>query len=171
MRTHFGLLVILLAVSVVLLAQMKQPVDPVNWRELTPFLIDIPDWEAEGDAEGESLPAFGFMISLAERSYTTDERNITITIFDGAYVPELYVGVKMGLSFEIDPSKEYVKKITVKGFPGVERYEYEEKSGEVIILVEDRFLVKLEGENFENTTELKEIANLLDLEGIANLAK
>ena len=160
-----------MVISIALVAQMKQPVDPVGWRELTPFLIDIPDWQAEGEAEGSSIVMAGFKTSQAERSYTADERDLAITIIDGGYVPMVYAGMKMAMSFEMDNAEEYVKKITVKGFPGVERYEYEPKSAEVMILVVDRFLVQLEGENFENTTELKEIAKLLDLEGIANLAQ
>lgn len=160
-----------MVISIALVAQMKQPVDPVGWRELIPFLIDIPDWQAEGEAEGSSLAMAGFKISQAERSYTADERDLTITIIDGGYVPMVYAGMKMAMSFEMDSAEEYVKKITVKGFPGVERYEYEPKSAEVMILVVDRFLVQLEGDNFENTAELKEIAELLDLEGIANLAQ
>jgi hypothetical protein len=40
-----------------------------------------------------------------------------------------------------------------------------------MVLAGDRFLVQLEGENFDDTTELREIANLLDLEGLADLAE
>jgi hypothetical protein len=165
------LAVLFMATSVALLAQMKQPVEPVNWRELTPFLIDIPDWQAEGDADGSSVAMGSFKISQAERSYAADEKNLTITIIDGGYVPMVYAGMKMAMGFEVDTSEEYVKKITIKDFPGIEKYEYGDKQAEVIILVVDRFLLQLEGENFENTTELKEIAELLDLEGIANLAQ
>jgi hypothetical protein len=163
--------VILLSVSMVLAAQMKQPVDPVNWRELIPFLIDIPDWEAEGEAEGSTVSTAGFKISQAERSYTAEDKELSITIVDGGYVPMVYAGMKMAMSFELDTAEEYVKKITIKGFPGVEKYEYQEKSAQVMVLAGDRFLVQLEGENFEDTTELKEIANLLDLEGLVDLAE
>ena len=40
-----------------------------------------------------------------------------------------------------------------------------------MILVSDRFLIHLEGDNFENTSQLVEISNLLDLEGLAKLAE
>jgi len=36
-------------------AQTKEPVEPVNWKELVPFLIDLQDWNAEGDAEGRTM--------------------------------------------------------------------------------------------------------------------
>lgn len=168
-KAHFMFLVILMSVSMVLLAQMKQPVEPVNWRELTPFLIDIPDWEAEGEAEGSTISMAGFKVSQAERSYTAENKNLNMTIVDGGYVPMVYAGMKMAMSVEVDTAEEYIKKITIKDFPGVEKYEYESMNAEVMILVGDRFLVQLKGENFDNTTELKEIANLLDLEGLADL--
>lgn len=171
-KIFFVLLAIFfMATSIALLAQIKEPVEPVNWRELTPFLIDIPEWEAEGDAEGSSMDMAGFKISQAERSYTAEEKNLTITIIDGGYVPIVYAGIKMAMGFELDTAEEYVKKVTIKGFPGVEKYENEDKKAEVMILVIDRFLIQLEGQNFENASTLTEIAQLLDLEGISNLAQ
>lgn len=157
--------------SVGLIAQAEKPVEPVNWRELIPFLIDIPNWEAEGDAEGRSMTMGNFKISQAERSYTSNDKSLDIDITDGGYIPMVYAGIKMAMNFEIDTSEEYVKKITIKGFPGVEKYNYENKEAEVMILVADRFLVILDGSPFKDTSELKAIAEILDLEGIANLAK
>ncbi|MDH5384350.1 MAG: hypothetical protein OEY18_06550, partial [Candidatus Aminicenantes bacterium] len=75
------------------------------------------------------------------------------------------------MNYEIDTSEEYIKKTTIKGYPGVEQYEYEDKDAQILILIGDRFIVTLEGDNFENTSELKSIAESLDLDGIAKLAK
>jgi hypothetical protein len=82
-----------------------------------------------------------------------------------------YAGIKMAMNFEIDTSDEYVKKVTIKGFPGIEKYEYEDEDGQVMLLVADRFVVQVEGENVPDTSELKNIAEALDLEGLAELAE
>jgi len=165
------LLMVFLASSLMVVAQEQKPVDPVNWRELVPFLGDIPGWEAEDDAEGESVSMADFKVSQAERTYISGDKELTIKIADGGYVPMMYASIKMAMNYEIDTSEEYIKKITIKGYPGVEQYEYEDKDAQLLILVGDRFIVTLEGDNFEDASELKSIAESLDLDGIAKLAK
>ena len=150
-------------------AQENTPVDPVNWRELTPFLVDIEGWEA-GEPEGSTVSMQQFKISTAEREYVSGDKNMNIEIADGAYVSFYYQGIKMAMNFEIDTSEEYVKKITIQEFSGIEKYNYGNKEAEVILLLNDRFVLTLTGDNFENTEELKEVAALLDLSGIADLA-
>ncbi|MFB0566023.1 MAG: hypothetical protein ACETWK_10150 [Candidatus Aminicenantaceae bacterium] len=170
-----GLLVIVLlfvfSASLSLIGMEKKPVDPVNWRKLIKFLTDIPGWKAVGEPEGSSVSMAGFKISQAERSYTAGDSNLKISITDGGYVPMVYVAFKMAMNFEIDTSEEYTKKVNIKGFAGIEQYEYKVNEGKVIILIGERFLVNLEGENVKDTSGLRAIANSLDLEGIAKLAK
>ena len=152
-------------------SQSQEQVDPVNWRELIPFLGDIPGFEAEGKPEGSTISMGNYKISQAERDYSSGEKELHISITDGAYAQMAYAGVKMAMNFEIDTSEEYVKKVTIKGFPGIEKYEYENKDGQVILLVAERFVVQLEVDNVPDTSELKKIAEGLDLEGLAKLAK
>lgn len=152
-------------------AQPQKPVEPVSWRKLINFLIDIPGWQAKGEPKGSTISMGNFKISQVERSYESSEKNLEIRIIDGGYIPMAYANFKMMANFEIDSSEEYVKKITIKGFPGVEKYEYGNKEAMIIILVKDRFLVNLTEDNVKDTSELKKIANLLDLNKLAELAK
>jgi hypothetical protein len=154
-----------------LFSQSQKQVDPVNWRELTPFLVDIPGFEAEGGPEGSTVSMGNYKVSQAEREYSSGEKELKITIIDGAYAQMAYAGIKMAMNFEMDTSEEYVKKVTIKGFPGIEKYEYEDKDGQVMLLVADRFVVQMEEEDIPDTSELKQIAEKLDLEGLAKLAK
>ncbi len=152
-------------------ARTLNPADTVNWRDLAPFLGDIDGWTAEGDAEGSSVSMAGTKISHVERGYTDENRTLMITITDAIASSMMSMGLKMSMNFEIDSSEEYVKKIEVQGFSGVEKYNYADKDAEVILLLADRFIVQLEGEDFENTKDLVNIADSLDLKGIAALAK
>jgi opacity protein-like surface antigen len=165
------MLLIFAASSLVVTAQMQKPVDPVNWRELVPFLGDIEGWNAEDDAEGQSVSMGEYKVSQVERQYVSGEKELNIKIVDGGYVPMVYAGIKMAMNYEIDTSEEYTKKTTIKGYSAMEHYEFEDKDAQVIILIKDRMIVTLEGENFEDTSELKSIAELLDLDGIAELAE
>lgn len=173
MKIHKTLILLglFLLSSAFLFSQAQKQVDPVNWRELIPFLIDIPGFEADGKPEGSTVAMGNYKVSQAEREYSSGDKELKISIVDGAYAQMAYAGIKMAMNFEMDTSEEYVKKVTIKGFPGIEKYEYEDKDGQVILLVADRFVVQLEEENAPDTSELKKIAEALDLEGLAKLAK
>ncbi len=82
-----------------------------------------------------------------------------------------YAGIKIFINREIDTSDEYIKKLTVDGFPGAEKYSRTDKSVDIIILINDRFYIQIEGENFSDPSELVVVAKTLDLAGIAKLEK
>jgi hypothetical protein len=152
-------------------SQTQEPVDPVNWRKLVPYLVDISGWKADSDPEGGSVSMGTFKMSQAERSYSAGEKTLRIQLADGGYVPMVYASIKMAMNFEIDTSEEFVKMITIKEHPGIEQYEYSSQNAQVILLIADRFLLQLEGDGFKDTSELKKIAEGLDLMGIASLAE
>ena len=170
-RIFVFLVIFSMAATLSSYAQKQKKVDPVNWRKLTPFLIDIEGWESEGDAEGSTISMGEFKMSQAERSYSAGDKSLEIEIVDGAYVPMFYASFTTLAAFEVDTSEEYIKKVTIKGFPAVEKYEYDDKDAELMIVVADRFLVHLQGEDFKNAAELKKIAKLLHLKKLAAIAK
>jgi len=159
----------MMAGSVSVLGIDQEPVDPVDWREIAPFLINIPNWDAEGDAEGASVNMMNFKISNSERDYSDGTRDLTITIVDGGFVPMVYASFTMLKGFEVDTSEEYIKSTTIQGYPGMKQYTYATKEGSVMALLDGRFLVTLYGENFENISDLEDIFQFLDLNGIAAL--
>ena len=148
-------------------------VEPVNWRDIVPFLIEIQDWSALGDATGSSMNVGGFQSSQGERGHTLGDKTLTVQVVDGAFSPMIYAGIKMAMSMEIDTSEEFVRKVEVKNYPGVLRYNFETKEAELILLIVDRFLNNYKGENFteEEAEGLKTIAEQHDLDGIAALNK
>lgn len=163
----FGLLVAFLSIR----AQTKEPIEPVNWKELVPFLVDLHGWNTEGDAVGRTMSMGEFSMSRAERSYSLEEKSFKINLVDGGYAPMVYTGIKMAMSMEIDTSDEYIKKLTVKGYPGAEKYSRTDKSVDIIILINERFFIQIEGKNFSDTSDLIAVVKTLDLDGIAKLEK
>ncbi|MFC2161513.1 hypothetical protein ACFLRX_07670 [Acidobacteriota bacterium] len=164
---------IILIFAVVILVQAQTAVEPIHWSELTPFLIDLNGWEADDDAEGQTSNMMGTSITVVERSYANENRSVKITITDSGYVQMVLAGIKMMMQFEVDSSDEYIKKVTVDDFPGVEKYNYDNKDAELILVLKDRFLIMIEGDEFEKNqvSELIDIAKALNLSGIAALAK
>jgi len=158
---------------VVILVHAQTTVEPTHWSKLTPFLVDLDGWEADDDAEGQTSSMMGTSITVVERSFTSENRSLKITITDSGYVQMVMAGFKMMMQFEVDTSDEYIKKVTVDNFPGMEKYNYDDKDAELILILKDRFLVMLEGDEFEKdqVSELTDIAKALGLSSIAALAK
>lgn len=153
--------------------QKEENVDPVNWRELMPFLIDVPGFEKDGDPDGDTMSMMDYKWSRVSQNYEAEsgDKELSIEIIDSAMVSMALQGFKAMMGMEVDSSDEYVKQINIKGYPAVEIYRYDSKSAELMILVKDRFLVRLEGDEFEDTSQLKNLSQKIDLKGIANLAK
>ncbi len=151
--------------------QQQKPVDPVNFRELLFFLVDLRGWEAEEEPEGATIVYGEYKVSQVQRSYSAEAQSLSITVVDGAYVPMAYGNFQAYKNFAVDSSDEYIKGTTFKGYPAVERYEYEPESGFLMVLVADRFLVTLEADPIENLDELNEVANLLPWSKLASLAR
>ncbi len=151
--------------------QQQKPVDPVNFRELLFFLVDLPGWVADDKPEGATISYGEYKISQAQRSYSAGDKSLSVTVVDGAYVPMAYSNFQMYKTFEMDTSEQYAKGTTFKGYPGVESYEYEPKTGFLMVMVADRFLVTVEGDPVDNLDEIKEVAEHLPWSELAALAK
>ncbi|MCK4836223.1 MAG: hypothetical protein KAT17_06285 [Candidatus Aminicenantes bacterium] len=164
------LLIFTAGMTLQVLAQ-PEPVEPVNWRKLTPFLSDLKGWEAKGEPSGSTVNMGNFKMSQVEREYTKNGIELEIQIIDGGYAPIAYAGFKTMSQFEIDTSDEYVKKTNIKDFTAIESYQYKRKNATIIILVADRFIVQLEASEIKDTRELKATAEQLDLKALAGLAK
>ena len=154
-----------------LFAQMQTPVDPLNWKELVPFLVDIDGWTALDDAEGQTVSMMNFKTTQVERDYEKGDMSLTVMIVDGGYAPMVYQSIKMAMNFEMDTSDEYLKKTEIDGYPGFVKYTYDDKEAELMLLVADRFIFQMSGENMEDTSELVDIAKSFDLGKLAKLAK
>lgn len=165
------LLIFFCLITINSFAQEQKTVEPINWRELVPFLKDLPGWEAEGNATGQTMSMGMYSATTVEREFTSDDKTLTVRIIDGGLAQLAYAGFNMMRQFEIDTSEEYVKKVDIQGYPGVDRYNYEDKEGDVMLLVAERFLVEIEVSDVENTDDAKEVAEILELDKLADLAK
>lgn len=154
-------------------SQQEETAEPINWRELTPFLIDVPGFEKDGEPDGETMSMMDYKWSRVSQDYTVEgeEKDLRIEIVDSANISMVLQQFKTMMGMEVDTSEESVKQTEINGFSAVEIYRYDNKTAEVVILIKDRFVVRLEGDEYEDTSQLKNISKEIDLKGIANLAK
>lgn len=164
-------LFIFIIISTVFLSAQEKTPDPINWRELIGFLIDFVNWNATEDAAGSTTNMAQYKITEVHRGYVSGDMEMNISITDGAMIQMVYAGFNMLRGFEIDSSEQLVKNIEIKNFPAIEQYNYVAKKAEVIVLAAKRFLVQVSIENAPDTTAAKEVAETIDLEKMADLAK
>jgi hypothetical protein len=149
--------------------------DAVDFRELKELLPeDLPGMKRTG-AEGQKSGAMGFTMSTAEGRYAADDGpNIQITISDvGAMTGMGAMAAYAWAAAEIDSETEtgYERTTKIKGYRGFEKYDRQNKFGEISLLVAGRFVVEVEG-NDVSVDALKEALDKVDLgklEGMKNV--
>jgi hypothetical protein len=152
-------------------SQEKKKLEPVNWEELKAFLIDISGFIKEGEPVGEIRGTPNNKLSRVKQDYVAESdknKRLTLAISDFGF-PSEAIEMSKSIWEEVDTSEKYIKRITIKNCPGVESYRYNNKEARVIVIIEDRFIVRLEGFGFDDTSELKNIIQKIDFKGIASL--
>ncbi|WP_254562772.1 hypothetical protein [Dyadobacter diqingensis] len=152
--------------------QNKEPVDPVDFRKLKELLPEKAAGLSRKEASGEKNGAMGFTISRAEARYS-DESNtsVHVEIFDtGGVAGVATMALAAWTMADIDKETEngYEKTTKIEGYKGFEKYNNESKSGEINVLVADRFVVNVNGDNL-TMDQLKSILADIDLDKLSDL--
>jgi hypothetical protein len=142
-------------------------VNPVDFRDLKSLLPENIGNLKRSNLEGEKVAAMGMNISHANADYNDTESNVSIDL----KITDL--GSVSGLSglaaygwYLVDIDKEnesgYEKTMTYKGNKGYEKYNNENKDGEISILVAKRFVIEANGKNV-SMDQMKAAVNLIDI--------
>ena len=153
----------------------SNPIDPVGLVVIpvvADFIQDILGWIKKGDLEGikVEVPAKS---EVWQKFVSKDgNRSLEIHIMDSAKDMINLMPHKMMMS-DGKTDQGYTEKITVAGYPGAKIYDVAQKKAGLIVLILDRFIFQMFGENFTEAqvSELVGIAEQHDLKGIENLGK
>jgi hypothetical protein len=141
-------------------------VEPVDFRELKTLLPESLSGMKRTDAKGEKTAAFGINVSKAEGNYQAESgANIDISISDlgsmtGLTAIAAYGWAMADIDRETDNS--YEKTTTYSGHKAHEQYEKSRQHGEIEVLVGNRFVVELKG-NQISMDQLKAALGKVDL--------
>jgi len=131
-------------------AATGKKVTPVDFRELKALLPEALPGMKRTRAEGERAAAMGLNISKAEGEYEKEGSNIRISLMDMGTLSGMAAMATVGWALaEIDKETEtgYEKTSTYQGYKSHEEYNRSSKDGEVTVLVADRFVVEVRGNN------------------------
>jgi hypothetical protein len=135
-------------------ANGNKKVETVDYKELKAMLPESLPGMKRTDATGEKSSAMGMQITNTEGRYSADNGggSMTIKITDIGSMTGLagmtaYAWASVNIDRESDT--EYEKTSTIGGYKSHEKYNKSSKSGEVSVLVADRFVVDVNGNNVD----------------------
>ena len=157
--------------------QEMKPVEPVKFDVLIPFLPAPEGWKAE-EAKGSTSAMGEWKITVVSNRYQRGGgeadpppplQSVEVEITDGGFAPMVYAPFKMMSQFSNESTEGYQKGVTVDGgHPGFETWQKASKSSELTVLLANRFLVQLKGDQVEAAT-LREWLGTMKLGELASL--
>jgi hypothetical protein len=129
-------------------AAAGKKVEPVDFRELKALLPEALPGMKRTKFEGEKAAAMGINVSKAEGRYEKEDSDIHITVTDMGTMSGLAAIATYGWAMaEIDRETEtgYERSSTYQGHKSLEKYDKENKDGETTVLVAERFVVEVRG--------------------------
>ncbi|MCE7069220.1 MULTISPECIES: hypothetical protein [Dyadobacter] len=150
----------------------REAVDPIDFRKLKELMPEKIAGMSRTEATGEKSGAMGFTVSTASAKYKGEgEESLNIEIVDTGGIAGVSTMALAGWSMaEIDKETTtgYEKTTKIEGYKAFEKYDNEGKSGEVNVLVADRFVVNVQGDHI-TVDQLKNALKDLDLAKLGNL--
>jgi len=146
-----------------------KPVDPVSFKDLQTALPDISGWKRD-EPKGERM-TMPVPFSQTETDYTMGDARVNVKIVDTAYNQLLVAPLAMFLTagYEKESSSGFEKSMKVGENPGFERWNKDSKDGELTMVVGNRFLVTIQGNDIADTKILEEFGSKIDSGKLAGL--
>jgi hypothetical protein len=134
-------------------ANAGKKVETVDYKELKALLPESLPGMKRTDATGEKSSAMGMQVSNAEGRYSADNGgSMRVKITDigsmtGLAGMAMYAWATVSVDRESDTG--YEKTSTISGYKSHEKYDKSNKSGELSVLVGDRFVVEVDGSDVD----------------------
>ncbi|MBA4852963.1 transposase [Emticicia sp. BO119] len=144
----------------------KEVVDAKVLKELLPADADgMPRTEASSEKTG----AMGFKVSTANGRYREGDSSIEVSIVDVAGTGAI-MGMAAWAMIDVDKENEsgYEKTTTYKDHKSFEKYNTKNNDGEVAVLLANRFVVSVKGNNV-SMDKIKATLDDIDLNKLADM--
>jgi hypothetical protein len=146
-----------------------KPVEPLSIDALRTALSDLPGWE-RGKPTGERMTG---PVNYAEAQVTfrKGDAQITQKIVDSALNQILVAPFAMFLAvgYEKQTENGYEKGVKIGESPGWEKWDASDRDGELNAIVNQRFIVQIEGRNIESMRVLHSMMDGMNLAKLTDL--
>lgn len=140
-----------------------EKVAAIDFEVLKQSLPEKAGW-TRSNVRGQQFSYGEGQTSMAEADYSSGESQVHVIIMDTARIAwtmgQFLQTVQMGFSAKDD--RHYVKTIKINDHPAIEEYDYQDKEGHLQVLIKDRFLITIRGDNIENTNILHDFFKAID---------
>jgi len=122
-------------------------VEPVDFKELKALLPASLSGMERGEASGEKTSAMGMKVSRAEADYSGGDGGIHIALQDMGTLSGM-AAMAFSWAFtdlEKDTGHGFERTTTYRGHRAFEKYDENDREGEISVLVAKRFLVEVRG--------------------------
>ncbi len=147
------------------------PEELVDFQKLKDLLPSRLGWFVRKEHKGQRAGVAGFGASSAEAKYASGQQTMDVSIADLGPMAGLVGAIAVWANVEMDNTTEtgFERTTTVQGYKAIEKYDRASETGELNIIVGDRFMVHLQGEQIKEKT-LREAAGKLALKKLEHLA-
>jgi hypothetical protein len=144
-------------------------VEPVSFRDLQALLPSISGWTMN-KPRGERMTS-PVAFSQTEARYTNGDQRIDVKIVDSGFHQMLLAPWTLFLArgYEKETESGYEKSVSLGDNPGFEKWNSDNDSGELNVVVGKRFLVSVEGRKVADTKVLHEFVSKVDTAKLASL--
>jgi len=144
-------------------------VEPVSFRDLEALFPTLDGWE-RSKPTGEKVSA-PFKYSNAEVTYTKGDSRIELKLADSGFNQLFFApfAMLMQSGYEKETQDGYEKSTKIAGQPGFEKWNSEDKDGELTAMVGKRFLLSIEGRKIADIKTLHDVVGKIDLAKLASL--
>jgi len=141
----------------------------IHFRQLKELLPAEYAGMKRSNVEAGKNAAFGMNISYAEATYSKDQSRITVKLQDISSMGQFMRMAQFAWAnneMERETDDGYERTTKIEGFPAQESYRSDSKSGELQIMVGERFIVEADG----NGVTMEQIKGLLNAIGLKKLS-
>jgi hypothetical protein len=145
--------------------------DLVNFKQLMTIVdIPAPAGFTVSEKPSGSTTKSPVVLSEAKIVFAGDEdKSIEISVMDGLGASVPFMAITQAV--EMESSEEFIKPLDIKGIKGNETFRFQEKEGELTLVVANRFLVSVRGMGLPDNDLIKSLAATLDFAKLADLGK
>ena len=100
----------------------QEIVEPISFQELIEYLPEPPrKWKAE-EPKGQSNSFGNYKVSPVKQTYSYQDKQMTVSIFDWAFNSALYLPFLLTTEFSQESTEGYNKGIEIDNIPGREAF-------------------------------------------------
>lgn len=147
-----------------------EPKKVVEYQKLKDLMPNRVLGMSRTDIEGQRTGMSGMSFSTASATYKENNKKVNIAIMDAGGSALVLGGLAMwaNTEFERESDNGYERTTKIDGHKAFEQYDKSSKSGQVSVLVDNRFVVNIEGDNIEEK-DLRKVLDDINLRRLSNL--